>query len=94
MPEKTLFKSESKFSRSKIANYLRSVADSLESGDPITLKSGDQSVTVDPPGQVTFEVEVEREGRLGRPGELSIEFELEWDEADSGKSGGGDLEIS
>lgn len=89
MPEVTLFESESTFTRAEIAAYLRSVADSLEAGEPITLKSGDQSVTVDPPGRVTFEVEVEREGPRKGPGELSLEFELEWDEADSGSDGGG-----
>ncbi len=89
MPEVTLFKSESKFTRAEIAAYLRSVADSLEAGTPITLKSGKQEVTVDPPNRVTFEVEVEREGpRLGS-GELSLEFELEWDERESGSDGGG-----
>ncbi len=93
MPEKTLFKSESKFNRAKIAAYLRSVADSLEAGDPITLKSGDKSVTVEPPERLTFEVEVEREGRIGRPGEMSVEFELEWDEGAAASGGGGELEI-
>lgn len=94
MPEKTLFESESTFDRSEIADYLRSVADALEAGDPITLKSGDQSVTLDPPGRLTFEVEAEREGKIGGPGELSIEFELEWDEGQSGKQdGGGKLTI-
>lgn len=87
MPEITLFETESTFTRSEIADYLRSVADSLESGEPITLKSGEQSVTVDPPGRVTFEVEVEREGARKGPGELSLEFELEWDERESGTEG-------
>ncbi len=93
MPEKTLFKSESKFTRAEIAQYLRSVADSLEAGRPITLKSGDQSVTMEPPERPTFEVKVEEEGKLGRPKEFSIEFELEWKEGDSASGGGGKLEI-
>ena len=93
MPEETLFKSESKLNRTKIAAYLRSVADSLEAGDSITLKSGDQTVTLEPPEYLSFEVEVEREGRRGRPGEMSIEFELEWDEGASATPGGGELQI-
>ncbi len=93
MPEKTLFKNESKQSRKAIAEYLRAVADSLESGGEITLRSGDQSVTLNPPEYLEFEVEAEREGRANNR-ELSIEFELEWKESDSGKSGGGgDLTI-
>ena len=90
MPEEVLFKSESDQSREEIASYLRQVADSLESGRSITLTAGDQSVTMEPPSRPTFEVKAEREGPTGEPGELSIEFELEWDE-DGG--GGGGLEI-
>ncbi len=93
MPEKTLFKNESKQSRKAIAEYLRAVADSLEAGGEITLKAGDQSVSLNPPEYLEFEVEAEREGR-GSNRELSIEFELEWKESESGKSGsGGDLTI-
>jgi amphi-Trp domain-containing protein len=90
MPEETLFESESVQNRSEIAAYLRQVADSLEGGGSITLRAGDQSVTMDPPPSLTFEVEAEREGPAGGPGELSIEFELEWDEDGSAD---GPLEI-
>lgn len=80
MPEEVLFKSERAQSRNEIASYLRTVADALEAGESITLSSGDQSVTMDPPARPTFEVKAEREGPADRPGELSVEFELEWDE--------------
>jgi len=94
MPEEVLFKSESRQSREEIAAYLRSVADKLESGGEITLNAGDQSVTMDPPAQPTFEVKAEREGPTGGSGELSIELELEWDEgAEGGAGGDGDLSI-
>ncbi len=92
MPEEVLFESESVQSRSDIAAYLRAVADSLDAGDPITLKSGSESVTMEPPSRPTFEVKAEREGPTDRPGELSIEFELEWDE-DGEDGNGGDLTI-
>jgi len=93
MPEKVLFKSESDQSRAEIASYLRTVAENLENGNEINLKSGTESVTLDPPARPTFEVKAEREGPTDRPGELSIEFELEWDE--NGGEGGesGQLEI-
>ncbi|ELZ82659.1 hypothetical protein C453_16278 [Haloferax elongans ATCC BAA-1513] len=93
MPEEVLFKSESKQSRADIASYLRTVADKLDAGDSITLTAGDQSVTLDPPTSPTFEVKAEREGPTGRPGELSIEFELEWDEDGGDGGGSGSLEI-
>jgi len=91
MPEEVLFKSESDQSRADIASYLRTVAENLESGGSVTLKGGGESVTLDPPSTPTFEVKAEREGPTDGPGELSIEFELEWDENDG--DGAGDLEI-
>ncbi|MFC7143240.1 amphi-Trp domain-containing protein [Halosimplex aquaticum] len=94
MPEEGLFKSESAQSRDEIASYLRSVAEKLEQGDSITLKTGAESVTMDPPERPTFEVKAEREGPADGPGELSIEFELEWDEnSESAEGGTGNLEI-
>lgn len=93
MPEEVLFESESKQSRSEIATYLRTVADSLDEGGAITLRAGEQSVTMEPPARPTFEVKAEREGPAGAPGELSIELELEWDEEDGGDSGDGELTI-
>ena len=94
MPEEVLFKSESDQSREEIATYLRRVADKLERGDAITLKSGSESVTMEPPVRPTFEVKAEREGPTNGPGELSIEFELEWDEnGREGKIESGQLEI-
>jgi amphi-Trp domain-containing protein len=82
MPEEILFKSESERSRADIASYLRSVAEKLERGDTITLRAGSESVTIEPSAQPTFEIKAEREGPADGPGELSLEFELEWDERD------------
>lgn len=93
MPEEVLFKSERSMSRSEIATYLRTVADSLDAGKSISLKAGDQSVTMEPPARPTFEVKAEREGPADRDGELSIEFELEWDEAGGDGESDGELTI-
>ncbi|QLK24436.1 amphi-Trp domain-containing protein [Natrinema zhouii] len=93
MPEEVLFKSESDQSRADIAMLLRRVADNLEDGEAITLKAGSESVTLDPPARPTFEVKAEREGPTDAPGELSVEFELEWDETDGEDGSGGQLEI-
>lgn len=62
----------------------------LDAGESVTLQAGGDSVTLDPPAQPAFEVKAEREGPTDGPGELSIEFELEWPE--DGRDGGG-LEI-
>jgi amphi-Trp domain-containing protein len=94
MPEEVLFKSESARDRAEVASYLRRVADTLEVGDSLTLSAGDQSVTLDVPERPTFEVKAEREGPADGPGELSVEFEIEWDEnAGDGGASGGDLTI-
>jgi len=87
VPEEVLFETEQMQSRGDVATYLRTVADKLDGNDSITLDAAGQSVTVDPPSQVEFEVKVEREGPADADGELSIEFELEWDENASGSDG-------
>jgi amphi-Trp domain-containing protein len=80
MPEEVLFETERVMDRSDVADYLRSLADNLDSGSDVTLRAGDQSVTLDPPARVEFEVKAEREGPVDGDGELSIEVELEWPE--------------
>ena len=89
--EEILFENESRQSREETATYLRRIADRLENGT-VTLNAGEQSVTLDVPRDVTFEVKAEREtAAAGEPGELGLELELEWDEA--GDDGGGDLSV-
>ena len=95
MPEEVLFKFEQQMDTTEIANYLRSVADTLEAGDELTLEAGSDSVTMSPPGRPTFEVKAEREtSSSGGDAELSIEFELEWDEGTDGDESGGNLTIN
>ncbi|WP_117369013.1 amphi-Trp domain-containing protein [Natrarchaeobaculum sulfurireducens] len=93
MPEEVLFKFERRMSTDDIAAYLRTVADNLESGESISLEAGGESVTMDPPARPTFEIKAEREtSSSSGPAELSIEFELEWDEGEESGEGG-DLRI-
>jgi amphi-Trp domain-containing protein len=93
MPEELLFESESDRSREEIAAYLRTVADSLEAGDAITLRAGGDEVSLDPPNRPTFEVKAEREGPADGAKELSIELELEWPENGEPSGESGELEI-
>lgn len=95
MPEEVLFQAEGSQSRAEIASYLRSVAEKLDAGDDVTLTAGEESVTLTPPDRSTFEVKAEREGPTDSPGDLSIEFEIEWREGGETGSGGssGGLEI-
>lgn len=86
MPEEVLFETEQSMDRSDIATYLRTVADRLDAGEEIALEAGDQQVTLSPPARPTFEVKAERETNGGS--EMSVEFELEWDEGgESGEDG-------
>jgi len=91
MSEETLFEFERHMDAGEVAQYLRTVADHLESSGEFTLESGTESVTLTPPRRVEFEVEVEREtSASGGSAEIELEFELEWDEDETGT---GDLNI-
>ncbi len=93
MPEEVLFEFERRMDRAEIADYLRSVADALEAGEEMTLEAGGESVTMSPPGRPTFEIKAEREtSSSGGTPELSVEFELEWDEGEP--DDGGELSIN
>ena len=92
MPEDVLFEFERRMDRTEIADYLRTVADSLENGEPIGLEAGGESVTMTPPSQPTFEIKAERETSSSAPdgpGELGLEFELEWEEGEDRSDDGG-----
>ncbi|MFB6254452.1 MAG: amphi-Trp domain-containing protein, partial [Halobacteriaceae archaeon] len=93
MTEEVLFKSERTYRRKEISDYLQSLATAFQKGEKVTLTAGDQEVTIDPPEQSTFEIDVEREsGSSTGPGEISIELELEWQQ--NSESIGGGLEIN
>ncbi|RNJ26259.1 amphi-Trp domain-containing protein [Halosegnis longus] len=81
--EEQLFTFERDTDRATIAQLLRDVADNLAAGEPVQLSAGEESITLDVPSQAEFEVQVERETE-GDETELSVEFEIEWDETDGG----------
>jgi len=93
MPEEVLFESELSQTRSEVADYLRTVADKLDADESLTLSAGGDSVTLDPPESVTFEVKAELETGSG-PDEHSVEFELEWAEGEAQASDASGLDIS
>lgn len=80
MVEHVLFETEQHMDRTAVADYLRTVADKLDSGESVSLESGGESVTLNVPQSVEFEVKAEREGPADGHGELGLELELEWDE--------------
>jgi len=88
MPERVLFEVENEQTRGDIAATLRDVADKLDGGEDLTLAAGDQSITLAVAERPTFEIKAERETEHGADeGELSVEFELEWDEGEDGDDG-------
>jgi len=79
MAEEVLFEIEKKMSNSEIADYLRDIAEKIDSKENINLKSGKQEVNLDTNRDTVFELKAEREDK-----EESLEIELEWEE--NGKS--------
>ncbi|WP_459191430.1 amphi-Trp domain-containing protein [Halosimplex sp. J119] len=92
MPEEVIFADERNLTRTDVASYLRTVADRLDAGETVTFEAGADSVTLEVPNDVEFEVKVEREGPADGPGELGFELELEWNE--DATEGGDSLSIS
>lgn len=93
MTEEVLFKAEQTRTRSEIAQYLRTVADKLDGDGELSLSAGSESVDLSVPERPTFEIKAEREVE-GTETELSVEFELEWDDGQAGSEGsGGELTV-
>jgi amphi-Trp domain-containing protein len=87
MPEKVLFKSEEPSSRGDAAQFLRQLADKVESGH-VVLKQAGEETSLDLPESLTLEVKAEQEEKKpGRPGKLSLEVELEWTLGEESKGG-------
>lgn len=86
--EEVLFETETVHDRNEIADYLEQVAENLRHGT-VTLVSGDEEITVEPPETATFEVKVERETNGDE--EMSVEFEVEWKAGDD--AGGKGLSV-
>ena len=69
----TVHESKRKRSRNGIASYLRRIAGVLRRGEPIPADE-EQTVTVDPPAEADFEVELTHEGDT-----VSLELGMEWE---------------
>ncbi|MFP4229808.1 MAG: amphi-Trp domain-containing protein [Candidatus Nanohaloarchaea archaeon] len=70
-----LLKTTKKMSRAEAGEKLHSLADKISEGQ-VKLKSGENSVNLQPGEQVELEIEVEKEA----DGDTSIEIEVEWPE--------------
>ena len=73
MTEEIVHESEQERSRRGIASYFRRLARALGRGERVPVDD-EQTVTVDPPADTDFEVDVER-----ADGTVSVELEMEWE---------------
>ena len=76
MPEEKIHEAERPRTRKGIASYLRRIAAALGRNEPVPVDE-QQTITVDPPAETDFEIELERED-----GAVSFELEMEWEEAE------------
>ncbi|MFC4245764.1 amphi-Trp domain-containing protein [Natribaculum luteum] len=77
MSEEDEFEYERDLTRDQIADHLEDFAKSLRGTDELEFEVGPETVVVNPPETVEFELEIEDEPDEGGV-ERSIEFELEW----------------
>lgn len=68
-----LLKTTTKMNKDDASQKLHDLADKLAEGE-LNLKSGNDSITLNPADQVEFELDVEEE----EDGDISIEIEVEW----------------
>jgi len=70
---------EEQTTRAEIANYLRDVADQLDSSENVRLEIGETTVEMTPTDPITFKLEGESDWSDGdTEAKQSIEFELVW----------------
>jgi amphi-Trp domain-containing protein len=77
------FKSEERKGLAEVSAFLRQLADKLDEGR-VTLRSGSEAVTLEPPQQLTLELQVEDEDKGARGTQHSLEVELKWFDGDEG----------
>jgi amphi-Trp domain-containing protein len=75
--ETRLFKSEEKKGRADAAAFLQDLAGKLADGQ-IILRRGEEEITLQIPGQVVLEVQVEDEDKGAKGIQHSLEIEIKW----------------
>ena len=78
--EVILFETEERKSAAEVAQFLRVLADKIESGN-VVLRSGAKEIALTLPANVIFEVKVEEEEKKGKT-KRSLEVEIEWNVGD------------
>lgn len=83
--ETILFKSEEHKDLTAVADFLRQLADKLAQHE-VTLRQGDNTLTLSIPNQVVLEIKVEEEAKQNAT-KRSLEIEIEWNEGETGAQG-------
>ena len=86
--EKILLKSEDLKSLEEIADFLRQLADKVQTGR-LTLKQAGEEVNLSLPGKCVLEVKVDEEVK-GKTKKYELDVEIEWKEGE----GTGELKIA
>jgi amphi-Trp domain-containing protein len=75
--ETRLFKSEEKQSRAQASAFLQELAGKIADGQVVLLR-GQEEITLQIPGQVVLEIQVEDEQKGRRGIQHSLEIEIKW----------------
>ena len=81
--ETKLFKSEERKSRAQVSEFLHQIAEKIGSGE-ITLRQGDDELTVTLPANLILAVQVEDEDKKRKGIQHSLELEIKWFDGDDG----------
>ena len=87
--ETRLFKSETKMNRQQVGDFLHQIADKIAAGQVI-LRQGSEELTLDLPGNLILELQVEDEDKGTKGLQHSLELEIKWFDGDDA---GGPLEL-
>jgi amphi-Trp domain-containing protein len=83
MAKKTiLFKSKERQHRSEVAAFLHQFADKIETGQ-VVIRRGAEELTVDIPGNMIVEVDVENKPTKSKGLQHTIEIEIKWFDDDT-----------
>jgi len=72
-----IFKSKKQISRSDLVALLQKMADGIAEGK-VTLREGDDEISLNCAENFTLEIEVEDKNKKGNDTRHSLEFELKW----------------
>ena len=87
--EVRLFKSEERKNRSDVSAFLHQLADKVSEGK-VVLRQGQEEITLQLPGSLILELQVEDEDKKSKGMQHSLEVEIKWFDNDEQ---GGPLEL-